>query len=101
MKISEITLENVKHYLRITEADFEDDVLLTSILKSAKKYISSMTGLTDAELDEYVDLSVATLIICQDMYDNRAYVQENSGRLSSDANRVAENILGMHARNLL
>ncbi len=91
MKISEITLENVKHYLRITEADFEDDVLLTSILKSAKKYISSMTGLTDAELDEYVDLSVATLIICQDMYDNRSmYVDKNN------INKTIDNILSMH-----
>ena len=102
MKISEITPADVMRYLRLGG---EQPPELVPIMAAAQQYIAAYTGIPIAgdgdTLDDYPDFWLAYMVLCQDMYDNRAYVQENSGRLSSDANLVVENILGLHARNLL
>ena len=49
MKVSEIKVDDVKKYLRITEND--DDNLLELILKSAKSYIKGQVGIDDKEID--------------------------------------------------
>lgn len=96
MKISELQVENVKHYLRLTETSKEDDAFLSSILEAAKKYVSSQTNLQDKEIDEYSDLTIAVLIICQDMFDNRSmYVDKNN------LNKTLDNILSMHRDSLV
>lgn len=96
MKISELQVENVKHYLRLTETSKEDDAFLSSILKAAKKYISGQTNLQDTEIDEYSDLTIAVLIICQDMYDNRSmYVDK------TNLNKTVDSILSMHRDSLV
>ena len=53
-------------------------------------------GIDDKEIDTYPDLTVAVLIICQDLYDNRSvYVDKNN------LNRTVDNIIFMHRGNLI
>ena len=47
-------------------------------------------------LDDYEDIYLAFMVLCQDAYDNRSYVAEGTA-----ANRVVCSILDMHARNLI
>lgn len=47
-------------------------------------------------LDAYSDLTIALMVLCQDMYDNRSiYVDK------TNINKVVDNILGAHSHNLL
>lgn len=94
MKVSKIKVDDVKKYLRITEED--DDNLLELILQSAKSYIKGQVGIENIEMDNYPDLTIAVLIICQDLYDNRSvYVDKNN------LNRTVDNIIFMHRGNLI
>ena len=96
MKITEVNTNTLKDYLRIAELQTDEDKLLEMIIASAKAYILSFTGLKQEEADKYQDLTIAFLLLCQDMYDNRSfYVDKNN------INKVAETILFMHAGNLL
>lgn len=70
MKLSEVTLDITKKFLRI---DHEyDDELIGIIGESAKGYIRSFTGLSDERLDEYPEIIHAYICLCSDMYDNNA-----------------------------
>ena len=93
MKVSEVTPADLAEFLRLDE--YQEDEM-QRILDSAKGYIRDYTGLTDEEIDTHADFLTALLVLCQDMYDNRAYTVENGS-----VNRVVESVLGMHARNLL
>lgn len=96
-KVSEITAQDVADYLRIAELTEDDENFITSIISVAVDYILKYTGIEDAEtLDTYNDMVIVVLVLCQDMYDNRAMYVDNS-----NLNRVVENILGLHQRNLL
>ena len=96
-KVSEITAQDVADYLRIVELTEDDENFITSIISVAVDYILKYTGIEDAEtLDTYNDMVIVVLVLCQDMYDNRAMYVDNS-----NLNRVVENILGLHQRNLL
>lgn len=101
--LSEITVQDIAKYLRLSEVSDEDTLLLTQLLAISKKFISDYTGIpkTTTEenvktLDDYEDLVIVAYILCQDMYDNRTmYVDK------TNLNKVVETILGMHSRNLL
>lgn len=95
MKISEITCADVAEYLRRTDEPL-DEWLLNAVMQAAKQYIVGYTGIPPDELDAYEDISIAFMVLCQDMYDNRTLVAENTG-----VNRVVDTILGMHSRNLI
>lgn len=95
-KISEIKVNNISDYLRITEVSDQDKNYLDTILNISKDYIKNYTGLKTEELDEYPDLIAVVYILCQDLYDNRSYYIDNR-----NVNKVVETILGMHSRNLL
>lgn len=100
MKISEITIEEVAKYLRL-ERDEYDAGQLAAIMAAVEQYLVSYTGIpARAEegetLDDYEDFYIAYMVLCQDMYDNRALMVENG-----NVNRVVDSILGMHVRNLL
>lgn len=102
MKISEITAADVAKYLRLESGDY-DNIELAAIMTAAEGYIVGYTGIPAApvkaggeSLDDYEDIFVAYMVLCQDMYDNRAYMTEKSG-----VNRVVDSILGMHQRNLI
>jgi uncharacterized phage protein (predicted DNA packaging) len=96
-KVSEITAQDIAEYLRIAELTQDDENFITSTIGVAKDYILKYTGIENAEtLDKYNDMVTVVFVLCQDMYDNRAMYVDNS-----NVNRVVENILGLHQRNLL
>lgn len=89
-------------YLRLESGEYNSQEL-AAIMRAAESFIQSYTGIpsagtmeAEATLDDYEDFYIAYMVLCQDMYDNRALTVENSG-----VNRVVESILGLHARNLL
>lgn len=95
-KISEITYEDVASYLRLDEVSQDDINTLNTLITVAKTYIKQYTGRSEEELDTFSDLVIVMLILCQDMWDNRAlYVDK------SNLNHVVESILSLHAVNLL
>lgn len=98
-KVSDITFNEVAEYLRLTEDLIEDEnnvAFITSTISIAKAFISNYTGVPEDELDNYGDLPIVVLALCQDMYDNRSlYVEDGN------LNKMVETILGMHQRNLL
>jgi uncharacterized phage protein (predicted DNA packaging) len=96
-KVSEITAQDIADYLRIAELTQDDENFITSTISVAIDYILKYTGIEDAEtLDTYNDMVIVVFVLCQDMYDTRALYVDNS-----NVNRVVENILGLHQRNLL
>ena len=94
-KVSEITVEDLKSYLRISDGLSEDDKkFLETILNSSINYIKNNTGIDD--MDKYSDLVIVVFVLFQDMYDNRTlYVDKNN------VNKVVSSILGQHDNNLL
>ena len=94
MKASQISVLNVKEYLRVCGND--DDALITSILSAAKAFAAGYTGLSMFELDRYEDMTIAIYVLCGEMYDNRIYTIE-----SEKLNPIAKGILDMHSKNLL
>lgn len=95
-KVSEIKIEDLKSYLRLTDIDKTEENYLKTIINSSISYVRNYTGLTDEELDKYSDIVAVIFILCQDLYDNRSlYVDKNN------INKVVENILSLHSCNLL
>ena len=93
-KVSEITVNDLAEYLRIYELDENETTLLNNLLNVAKSFIKSYTGQED--LDKYQDFVIVTLVLVQDMYDNRTLYVD-----TKNLNTVVETILGMHSVNLL
>lgn len=94
MKISEITVADLKNYLHVYHD--EDNGLLTAILAASKAFIKNYTGLSTENLDISEDLSMAVYILASELYDNRVYTVENDS-----VNPVIKSILDMHSINLL
>ena len=98
MKLSEITIGTAAGYLRFEDGEYDEN-LLTAVMQAARSYIEHYTGLSATELDRYEDVSIAFLVLCQDLYDNRTMYPDT--RYAANANRVVSSILDLHARNLL
>ena len=98
-KVSDITYTDVGEYMRLTDdmlADQDEINYITSTISVAKTYISKYTGIPEDELDNYGDLPIVVLALCQDMYDNRTmYVDK------ANVNETVATILGMYRINLL
>jgi uncharacterized phage protein (predicted DNA packaging) len=94
MKISEVTLQDVKDYCKIEYSD--DDVIINSILIASKSYIKNYTGLTDETVDLKEDLTIALLVLCNDMFENREFIVQKD-----KINLVVKSILDMHSTNYL
>lgn len=93
-KVSDITVENLADYLRLSEVTPEDVKLLQTLLKISKTVITKYTGREN--LDDFPDFVIVVYLLCQDMYDNRTlYVDKG------DFNQTVQTILGMHSINLL
>ena len=91
-KVSEITTADIAEYIRLCEVSNDEEKQLQTFLTVAKDYVTNYTSLVD--LDEYADLVVVILILCQDMYDNRAmYIDKEI-----IPNKVVQTILDMHTR---
>lgn len=95
-KVSDLTAASVAEYLRLVDPDATDTNTLTTLLGVAKDYITQYTGKTLEQLDDYQDMIIAVLVLCQDMWDNRTLYVD-----TSNANKVVESILNMHSGNLL
>jgi uncharacterized phage protein (predicted DNA packaging) len=94
MKVSEITIEVLKNYVRV---DFnDDDTLLNAILVGSKSFVAGYTGLTTEDLDLYEDITIAVLVISAEMYENRSFQVD-----FHDLNTMVKYILMMHATNHL
>lgn len=95
-KVSDITYSDVADYIRLSEVTTDEINTLNSLIGISKTFISSYTGRTANELDNFQDFIIVVFILCQDMWDNRTlYVDSNN------LNKVVETILGMHSVNLL
>ena len=95
-KVSEITYSDVADYIRLDEVTSSDVNTLNTLIGIAKAFIRNYTGRPEEDLDDYQDFVIVVLILCQDMWDNRAmYVDK------TNLNKVVETILGMHSVNLL
>ena len=95
-KVSDITVTDVTDYLRIPEVTAEDTSLLTTALNVAKQFVMSYTGLDAEGMDAHEDFVIVIYVLCQSMYDNRAYYVDKS-----NINNVVESILNLHSVNLL
>lgn len=95
-KVSDITPEDVAEYLRLDEVTEDDIYTLNTLILVAKDFIQNYTGRSAEDLDTYVDLIIVVLVLCQDMWDNRAYYVDKS-----NLNQVVDSILHMHSVNLL
>ncbi len=94
MKVSEITVSEISEYLKLDGQN--DGGMLTTILQAAKAFIRSYTGLKEEEMDEHADFWIVVMLLCQDMYDNRA-LQVDKNNL----NKTVDTVLGMHCVNLV
>lgn len=95
-KVSEVTSTDLAEYLRVGEVTESEDGFLSTIIGAAKSYMCKYTGLTAEQMDESSDLVFAMLVLCQDMYDNRALYVD-----SANVNLTVQSILDMHSVNLL
>lgn len=93
-KVSDITTTDIAEYIRLVDYTEDDENTLSNLLEIAKTFISNYTGQTN--LDQFQDFVIVTLILCQDMWDNRTLYVEKS-----ELSYPVETILGMHSINLL
>lgn len=94
MKVSEITLDDIKTYIRIDTDD--EDNFLNAVLTGSKNFVKSYTGLDNDKIDEKEDLTLPIFVLCAEMYDNRQFTVDK-GTL----NPIIQSILDMHSVNLL
>lgn len=100
MKIKELTARDVAGYLRLPEGGYTETELKI-IMDAALRYVTGYTGLPAEAADggetvnDYDDLTIAWLVLCQDMYDRRTAEADTAA-----VNRTLDTILGLHGRNL-
>ncbi len=95
-KVSEVTYEDVADYLRLGDLTYDEINTLNTLITISKSFISQYTGRNEEDIDRFPDFVIVLLILCQDMWDNRAlYVDK------TNLNHVVETILGLHSVNLL
>jgi len=96
MKLSEVSADNisVKEYLRISDDD--EATTISTIMKAAKSFVLSYTGLTIEQADEHEELAIAFLCLCSDMFDSRQMTVQND-----KLNPTVDIILRMHSVNYL
>ncbi len=94
MKISEVTIDDLKEYANV-DHDYDNNIF-SNILLSSKSYIKSYTGLNEEQIDSKEELTIALMILCNEMYENRIYTVEND-----KVNKIVNSILDMHSINLL
>ena len=97
MKVSDVTLQNVMDFLRIDFPTEIEQTEITAMMAAAKNYIVGYTGLTEEELDEHEDISIAYQVLIADMFDNR----NNQIEKPTYVNRTVQSILSLYRVNLL
>lgn len=94
MKVSEITLDDIKSYIRLDTDN--DNIFLNAVLSGSKSFVKSYTGLDDMKMDEKEDLALPVFVLCAEMYDNRQFTVDKG-----TINPIVQSILDMHSINLL
>lgn len=94
MKVSEITLDELREYCGISGND--SDSLLEIYRVATIELIKSYTGLTIEQIDSHEDITIAELCIVNDMYTNRDYIVDKTA-----LNPIATQILAQHSVNYL
>jgi len=94
MKYSEITLADVKEYIRID--DDSEDRIITIMFMASKSFVKGYTGLSLDQLDQYEDITMVILCLCAEMYDNRQFTVDKS-----NVNPAMKIILDLYSINLL
>ena len=97
MKISEITTQDLVDYLRIDDPNEIEEAEIERMKESAISFITGYTGLSEAEIDDFDDLSQALFVLVADMFDNRNMQTDKA----VNVNKMVDRILGMHSVNLL
>lgn len=98
MKISDLTIEEVKLFCR-AEGEAEEDILFAAIMDAGKQFIQSQTGMS-GEIDTKADLTLAFLMLAADMYENRTYTILTSGK-TPNINPAASAIINQYCRIIL
>lgn len=93
MKLREVKAQDVAQFARIPD---EDESLIGPVMAAAKSYVLGYTGLTLEQTDAYEDLTLAYLVLCCEMYDNRNITTGND-----KVNPYVKSVLAMHAVNYL
>ena len=96
MKISEVTTEYIRNFLRLDDESFDSEIEIYK--SSAIDFICNYTGLTKEEIEEYEDLTQAYLVLISDFFENHLYQQ---GKTADTMNKVVEIILNHHRKNFL
>lgn len=96
LKVSDVTSADLAAFLRVGEVTPYEDGYLSTLIGAATAYMCKYTGLTAAQFDESQDFVPVLLVLCQDMYDNRALYVD-----SANVNRMVQSTLDMHSVNLL
>lgn len=98
MKVSEITQDVILNHLREEEGNLEfEDINLINVMKKASiEFCKSQTNLSEEQLDQHEDITIAVLTLISDMWDNRSMTVQRS-----NTNMVVDMILGMHRMNLV
>jgi hypothetical protein len=91
MKVSELTINEIAGYLKLNNGEYTETELQT-YLDASIAYVKAYTGLDSAGLDVHEDITIAVMILCQDMHDNRSMYAEQSS-----LNQVVQKILSMHS----
>lgn len=96
MRISDVTVQDLVVYVREDNNDESTLSTFNMMFSAAKSYIKSYTGLTDEQMNEKEDLTIALFVLVSEMYDTRIYTVQND-----KVNKVVSSILNMHSQNLL
>ena len=93
MKISELTSAVIKDYCGISDNDSDD--IINMLIPAAKAYIQGYTGLTAEECDEHEELSVACMVLVNEMFSQRDYTISSHRQLSP----TVQTILSLYSKN--
>lgn len=94
MKVSELTLDVIKKYLRVDGND--DDILLNMLLASSIQYCTSYMGCTKEDLDKYADVTIVVLALIADSYEVRQFTTS-----TITLNPITQGVLDLHCSNFL
>lgn len=105
MKVSEISVDNLKDYLRLDDDSFNTE--LNVYLDSAKEYVKSYIGLPitseneeEETIDRHEDITTAIFVLVSDFFENHLYHQGGVGQ-EVKTNKLVETILNQYRRNLV
>lgn len=94
MKVSELTLDIIKQYLRVDGND--DDILLEMLLASSIQYCTSYMGCTQQDLEKYDDVTIVVLALIADSYEVRQFTTS-----TITLNPIMQGVLDLHCSNFI